>query len=116
LPVFSNVGEPDYVPPLVERPRRLVVFGGRGPRSRVYQRSRLALERTCRDLEIEEIVDIGPSWVLRLSQSMEPLLPVWESRLREISSLLSSSVVVFLITLLSFWQNQLSSLLTALIG
>jgi hypothetical protein len=96
LPVFSNVGEPDYVPPLVERSQRLVVFGGCGPRSRVYQRSRLALERTCRELEIEEIVDIGPS----LGFEIEPINGTSVTCLgvktaQEISSLLSSSVAGF---------------------
>ena len=96
LPVFSNVGEPDYVPPFVERSRRLVVFGSRGPRSRVYERSRLALERTCRELEIEEIVDIGPS----LGFEIEPINGTSVTCLgvkttQEISSLLSSSVAGF---------------------
>ena len=96
LPVFSTVGEPSQVLPLIERPRRLVVFGNRGPRSRVYQRSRLALERTCRELEIEEIVDIGPS----VGFELEPINGITVTHLGvksdpEISSLLSSSVVGF---------------------
>ncbi len=96
LPVFSNVGEPENLSPLVERPRRLVVFGGRGPRSRVYERSRLALERTCRDLEIEEILDIGPP----LGFEIEPVNGTPVKRLgvkepQEISCLLSSAVVGF---------------------
>jgi hypothetical protein len=33
----------------------LVVFGGGGSRSRVDQKSQLALQRTCYELEIEEI-------------------------------------------------------------
>lgn len=60
MPVFSNVGEPQNLLPLEKRSRRLVVFGGRGPRTRVYVRSRLALERTCQALDIQEILDIGP--------------------------------------------------------
>lgn len=96
LPVFSNIGEPENLSPLVERPRRLVVFGGRGPRSRVYQRSRLALERTCRELEIEEIFDIGPS----LGFEIEPINGTSVTCLgvkmtQEISNLLSSSVAGF---------------------
>jgi hypothetical protein len=96
LPVFSNIGEPENLSPLVERPRRLVVFGGRGPRSRVYERSRLALERTCRGLEIEEILDIGPP----LGFEIEPVNGTPVKRLgvkapQEISRLLSSAVVGF---------------------
>jgi len=96
LPVFSNVGEPDYVPPLVERSRRLVVFGGCGPRSRVYQRSHLALEQTCRDLEIEEIVDIGPSLGFEIQPVNGTLVTCLGVKTgQETSSLLSSSVVGF---------------------
>ncbi len=96
LPVFSNVGEPDYIPPLVERPRRLVVFGGRGPRSRVYERSHLALERTCRDLEIEEIFDIGPSLGFEIrSVNGTPVVSLGVKTAQEISIMLSSSVAGF---------------------
>jgi hypothetical protein len=96
LPVFSNVGEPDFVPPLVERSRRLVVFGGRGPRSRVYERSRLALERTCRDLEIEEILDIGPPLGFEIEPVNEtPVKCLGVKAPQEISCLLSTAVVGF---------------------
>jgi hypothetical protein len=96
LPVFSNVGEPDYVSPLVERPRQLVVFGGGGPRSRVYDRSRLALERTCRELEIEEIVDIGPSLGFEIGAvNGTSVTCLGVKTAQEISSLLSSSVAGF---------------------
>ncbi len=96
LPVFSNVGEPEHHTNLSERPRRLVVFGGRGPRSRVYQHSRSSLQRTCRELEIEEILDIG----LALDFEIEPVnnIPITclgVKSAQEISSLLSSSAVGF---------------------
>ncbi len=96
LPVFSNVGEPEHLTSLSERPRRLVVFGGRGPRSRVYQHSPLALQRTCRELEIAEILDIGPG----LDFEIEPVnnIPVaclGVKPAQEISSLLSNSVAGF---------------------
>lgn len=96
LPVFSNIGEPEHIPPLLERPRRLVVFGGRGPRSRVYQRSRLALERTCRELEISEIVDIGPSLGFEV-EPVEgiPIISMGVKNAQEISDLLSNSLVGF---------------------
>lgn len=96
LPVFSNIGEPERIPPLLERPRRLVVFGGSGPRSRVYQRSRLALERTCRELEISEIVDIGPPLGFEV-ESVEgiPVISMGIKNAQEISDLLSNSLVGF---------------------
>lgn len=60
LPVFSNIGEPKVLLPLADRARRLVVFGGRGPRSRVYRRSLTGLVRACEELQIDEVLDIGP--------------------------------------------------------
>lgn len=96
LPVFSNVGEPEHVPPLVDRPRRLVVFGGRGPRSRVYQRSPLALEQTCRELAIKEIIDVGPELDFEIKPVVGiPVVALGVNTAHEISCLLSNSVVGF---------------------
>lgn len=60
LPVFSTVGEPAAVPPLAERSRRLVLFGGPGARGRAFREVRGTLEATCRELGIEEVCDVGP--------------------------------------------------------
>lgn len=96
LPVFSNVGEPESLTCLSERPRRLVVFGGRGPRSRVYQHSQLALQRTCQELEIEEILDIGPALNFEIAPVNNiPITCLGVKSAQEISNLLSSSVVGF---------------------
>jgi hypothetical protein len=96
LPVFSTIGEPDKITPLLERPRRLVVFGNGGSRARVYQRSRLALERTCRELEITEIVDIGPSLGFEVEPVQGiPVISMGVKNAQEISSLLSNSLVGF---------------------
>jgi hypothetical protein len=60
LPVFSSIGEPKLMPaPLTSRRRRIVVFGNRGRRALVYRRSARDLNRICRELQIEEIADIG---------------------------------------------------------
>ncbi|MFL6210391.1 MAG: glycosyltransferase [Pyrinomonadaceae bacterium] len=60
LPVFSSVGEPDALPlPLAQRRRQMVVFGTYGRRLEVYKRSALHLQRVCRALQVEEILDIG---------------------------------------------------------
>lgn len=59
LPVFSTVGEPAAVPPLAERRRRLVVFGGPGARARAYGQLAPCLAAACRALGIEEICDVG---------------------------------------------------------
>ena len=61
LPVFSAVGEPERVPPLGARARQIVVFGSPGIRRRAYARRRADLEAACRALDIDEVLDIGPS-------------------------------------------------------
>jgi hypothetical protein len=58
--IFSNMGEPDSMPSLRERKKRLIVFGG-SARCRIYQNSSDLLVRSCQILGIEEICDIGPS-------------------------------------------------------
>jgi hypothetical protein len=63
LPVFSAVGEPDAVPPLAARVRRLVVFGGPGARNRIYGELAADLDAACRALDIEEVWDVGPGTV-----------------------------------------------------
>ncbi|MFM7572346.1 MAG: glycosyltransferase family 1 protein, partial [Snowella sp.] len=98
LPVFSNIGEPklEQLQPLTQRSKRLIIFGGRGTRSRVYQRSVPALEQTCRELQIEEIYDIGPPLGVELpliNQTAVKSLGVKSSH--EISHLLSDSIVGF---------------------
>jgi hypothetical protein len=59
LSVFSSIGEPADPPALVERQRRLVVFGTRGRRIEVYKRSSADLQRICQHLGITEILDVG---------------------------------------------------------
>jgi hypothetical protein len=61
LPVASTVGEPVAVTPFRDRASRLVVFGGPGGRQRLYASWADALSGTCRRLEIEEVLDIGPA-------------------------------------------------------
>jgi hypothetical protein len=96
LPVFSNIGEPLQVPRLVERPRRLVVFGGSSSRLRVYQRSFKVLERTCQELEIEEILDVGPSTGLDLSVvNGIPVRVMGQRTASEVSEILLNAIAGF---------------------
>ncbi len=95
LPVFSNIGEPEQVLPLAERTRRLVVFGGRSNRLRVYQESLAALELACRLLEVEEICDIGPPTGLSLSLNT-PVMEMGQRCATEIKAILSDSIAGFL--------------------
>ncbi len=60
LPIPSTVGEPKNVADWQTRPRRLVVFGGEGVRSRAWSAERAALESSLSVIEVDEIVDIGP--------------------------------------------------------
>jgi hypothetical protein len=69
LPIFSTIGELAKPMPLIERSRQVIVFGGSGARLRVYQRSRSALIRICRELGIQEIIDIGA----KLNFEIEPI-------------------------------------------
>ena len=68
LPVFSNIGELEHPPTLEQRDRRLIVFGTAGRRARIYQRSQAALRQICHALSITEILDIGPSLQLNVSE------------------------------------------------
>jgi hypothetical protein len=96
LPVFSNIGEPESVPSLAERDRRLVVFGSRGNRLQVYQQSLAELSFTCQQLGIEQIWDIGPSTGLTLSAvDGVPVLEMGKLPAAEISAILLNSLVGF---------------------
>lgn len=96
LPVFSNIGEPQQVPPLAERSKRLVIFGSPSSRRRVYQESFAELERTCQLLEIEEILDIGTSTNLTLSTvNKVPVVELGQRSASEISHFLLNSLVGF---------------------
>lgn len=59
MPVISTIGEPAAVPPFRERVPRLVVFGSAGVRARAWARETPALAAACRELGIEEILDVG---------------------------------------------------------
>ncbi|MFB2935446.1 hypothetical protein ACE1B6_09215 [Aerosakkonemataceae cyanobacterium BLCC-F154] len=96
LPVFSNIGEPELVPPLKARSKRLVIFGGSSNRQRVYQRSRNALESICQELEIEEILDIGPSIDIALSSiNGIPVVKMGKRTTTEISQVMLNSLAGF---------------------
>lgn len=58
-PVFSNVGEPEYVPPWEAREPHAVVFGGRAMKQRLYSALQLSHLNEMRDLGIRQIVDVG---------------------------------------------------------
>jgi hypothetical protein len=58
-PVFSNVGEPDYLPEFGEREPYSVVFGGSKMKQRLYSDLNLSHVREMQCAGIERIVDVG---------------------------------------------------------
>ena len=95
LPVFSTVGEPASVPPLAERRRRLVVFGGPGARARAYGPLASQLAAACRDLCIEEICDVGPAAGSPAPPGPVPVRRLGEMAAGELSGLLLGSLAGF---------------------
>ena len=97
LPVFSNIGEPEYLPTLSERSQRLVVFGSRNARLQVYNQCLKALEETCQNLNIKEILDIGVPTGLELSKIKGiPIIERGVDEAEEISKILQDSIAGFL--------------------
>jgi hypothetical protein len=60
LPVFSNVGEPETIPPLLARPAQMAVFGAAGSERAIYSKP-ISEESAAvaNALSIQNIVDIG---------------------------------------------------------
>jgi hypothetical protein len=60
LPVFSNIGEPETILPLLDRPTHMAVFGAAGVEQRVYS-TPISEESAAvaNALRIENIIDIG---------------------------------------------------------
>ena len=97
LPVFSNIGEPKNLPPLSTRRRRLVIFGTRGIKLRVYQECLEILSQVCQDLRIEEIYDIGQPTNLHISKvNAIPLIRTGVIQSNQISEIFLTSIAGFL--------------------
>lgn len=97
LPVFSTVGEPEQVLPLAERQKQLVIFGGVANRIRVYQESQSLLDRVCKTLGIQEILDLGtPTRQTPQSIGTVPILELGQQPAEKISEIMSSAIASFL--------------------
>jgi len=59
VPVFSSVGEPEYVSDAAERLPVMVVFGTPARRARLYRRAAGSILIACRRLGLTELWDIG---------------------------------------------------------
>ncbi|MBD1873992.1 glycosyltransferase family 1 protein [Nodosilinea sp. FACHB-131] len=96
LPVFSNVGEPQNPSSLFEKTRRLVIFGGRSQRSKVYKDSLEQLRHICRYLDIQQIFDIGPVLdPLPADVDNVPITVAGCLPIEEVSTILSDSIAGF---------------------
>lgn len=105
LPVISNVGELDQqeVYPLAKRQRRLVIFGQSRVKARAYQQSLQEIQTACQMLDIEEVVDIGPTTGLNLTRiGSVPLIEMGKQDSSRISELLRQSFAGFLNYPISF--------------
>lgn len=96
LPVFSTVGELQNTSSLPERTHRIVIFGGRSNRSKVYKDSLEQLRQGCRHLDIEQIFDIGPALdSLPTDIDNVPITAAGCLSSEEISAILSDSIAGF---------------------
>lgn len=96
LPVFSNVGELEKVKPLAERKPRLVIFGNTGNRLKIYEQSITALKRVCQELNIQEIIDIGPPINMSISAINNiPIVILGRQSAEKVSEILQDSWVGF---------------------
>ncbi|MEL7067685.1 MAG: glycosyltransferase family 1 protein [Cyanobacteria bacterium J06581_3] len=97
LPVFSTVGEPDKPPPLTARRKQLIVFGGIANRTQIYQSAMPLLQRTCRLLKIETVIDIGPK-LLDMPEAVSdvPVVVMGQLTAAEISQYLLQATAGFL--------------------
>jgi hypothetical protein len=60
LPISSNAGEPQAVPPLAARPPKLIVWGSAAARGSLYGAQWSRVRAACAALGIAAVVDIGP--------------------------------------------------------
>jgi hypothetical protein len=97
LPVFSNIGEPINLSKLIDREKKIVIFGSKIPRIRVYRDSLNILHEICLKFNITEILDIGPP----LEFKLEPINGIEIKILgiktpEEISSILANTMIGFI--------------------
>jgi hypothetical protein len=92
IPIPSNVGELQHYWPLSKRQPQLVVFGQGNSRQRVYQ-SFGQLKKICEQLQIKEILDIGPpTSVTATSIEGLPIIQLGLQSQAQISAILSDAV------------------------
>ena len=96
-PIFSTIGEPQNRLPLAQRQRRLVIFGGKANRARVYRESLTQLQDICHRFALHEILDIGPPLQRdALREIGINLREMGELPATEVSEILSTSLAGFI--------------------
>ena len=97
LPVFSNVAELRENLPIQDRDRSMVIFGQSHTRQRSYQDSTKFIEEICRYLEIDHIIDIGPSTELEFTKFLNiPVIEKGRLDIEDVSMLLNKSLAGFI--------------------
>ena len=94
LPVFSNMGEPSRLVPLVERKRQMVVLGSPYWRREVYTRYLQRLKQACHLLQTETIVDAGMPTGLKLEVPLR-VIELGKQSAEDASRLLAESLAGF---------------------
>lgn len=94
LPVFSTVGEPNFVSSIGVRAPLAIVFGGAGSRCRVYKsvlRNEGSLVRVLDKLNIAEVYDIGPKDIAPSFLAYRPISALGSLDAAHISSYLANA-------------------------
>lgn len=93
FPVPSNCGEPNQISPLSMRERQLIIFGRQQNKIEIYQKFQQQISDICQKLEIEKILDIGPSSNMNTYFiNGIPLIEKGTLTAQEIGNLLSESI------------------------
>jgi hypothetical protein len=95
IPVPSTVGESQYLKPLEDRERRLIVFGQGGNKMQAYKASSV-IRKACETLDIQEIWDIGPSVQNPKSIGGVPVIRIGKINSEEIQIILMNSLAGFI--------------------
>ena len=97
LPVFSNVAELKKNLPIQDRHRSIVIFGQSHTRRRSYQESAKFIQEVCEQLNIDHIIDIGPSTELEFTQFLNiPVMEKGRLDIEDVSILLKESLAGFI--------------------
>ncbi len=90
IPVFSNLGELITYIPLSEKKMQLVILGAAVNRNKIYNSYRQKINEVCKNLNIEKVIDIGPSFG-RIPELNIPVIEMGIMNRSDISDILGQS-------------------------